>query len=279
VVGILLPRSADADAIYALGIQPACREVKVWCERIEAEGAGAGRASVSPGPMERRLAVVADMTGRDPWVISRSDWAGRLGIPLVLLVRNGEASQEELASHPSVVTYGNASDIVPGLVRELQKILDKALVPSPSAGPAIRFAVQGRSLGNYPTIPVALLTTESEEVRLTLNAFSRSERSSAAQQCFRFALRTSDQLTVYSVPEQDHGQRRTGWPRVGGMQLFPENVMLALDGGTSLLLILATTGTPFSLGRTEHLILSAFFESGTRDYPFRLRIVPPAMFR
>lgn len=151
----LMPFEKSFDDIYALGIKAACKELEVYCERIDEQIFTESILDRIYNQINKADIIIADMTGRNPNVFYETGFAHALSKKVILLTQNVEDIPFDL-KHYSHIIYGGS---ILKLKEELVKRIDWYLKnPDQQELPNINefeYYFRGQKLENNCTVQIS----------------------------------------------------------------------------------------------------------------------------
>ena len=103
---VLMPFTSDFDDIYALGIKDSCKELDVYCERVDEQIFKETILERIYNQISKADLIIADMTGRNPNVFYEVGYAHALNKPTILLTQNADDIPFDLKHFPHII-YNN----------------------------------------------------------------------------------------------------------------------------------------------------------------------------
>lgn len=119
-VFVLMPFDKQFDDIYQLGIKAACKDLNVYCERIDEQIFTESILDRIYNQINKADIIIADMTGRNPNVFYETGFSHALQKKVILLTQNVEDIPFDL-KHYSHIIYGSS---IVKLKEELTKRID-----------------------------------------------------------------------------------------------------------------------------------------------------------
>src|ERR671916_2540990 len=87
-VFVLMPFDTDFKDIYEVGIKPACKDAGAYCERVDEQIFVANIVERVYNQIAKADVIVAEMTGRNPYMFYEVGYAHALNKRVILLTQN-----------------------------------------------------------------------------------------------------------------------------------------------------------------------------------------------
>lgn len=121
---VLMPFDASFGDVYHLGIQAACKEVGIFCERVDEQIFQETILERIVSQIRSADLLIAEMTGRNPNVFFEVGFAQALKKRIILVTRDSDDIPFDLRPFPHVIYDGSISRLKAELVRRIPEFLD-----------------------------------------------------------------------------------------------------------------------------------------------------------
>ncbi|PKM66197.1 MAG: hypothetical protein CVU95_12765 [Firmicutes bacterium HGW-Firmicutes-2] len=100
---VLMPFSSEFDDIYEFGIKGACKEIDVYCERVDEQIFSESILDRVYNQINTADIIIADLSDRNPNVFYEVGYAHALGKKVILLTKRAEDIPFDLKHYPHII--------------------------------------------------------------------------------------------------------------------------------------------------------------------------------
>jgi hypothetical protein len=118
-VFVIMPFSKSFDDIYKVGIKAACKELNVYCERVDEQIFSGNILERMYNQIRKADIIISDMSGKNVNVFYETGYAHALDKRVILLTQNAEDIPFDLMHYSHIVYGGSISDLKDELMKRL----------------------------------------------------------------------------------------------------------------------------------------------------------------
>jgi hypothetical protein len=118
-VFVLMPFSKSFDDIYKVGIKAACKELNVYCERVDEQIFSGNILERMYNQIRKADIIISDMSGKNVNVFYETGYAHALDKRVILLTQNADDIPFDLMHYSHIVYGGSISDLKDELTKRL----------------------------------------------------------------------------------------------------------------------------------------------------------------
>lgn len=256
---VLIPVDKSFDDIYQLGIQQACQELGIDCQRIAVQYYTDNSLTTIQNQIAEADLLIADLTGKNPHVFFQLGYACGNGRKPLLLAQQVADIPFDLQHYNHIVYDGQINTLRAELTKKLQWCLRNSLVPPLPTQDALTYFLCQKPLPEHPCLIVS--PDAIGEFHLTLDYQNTTDQ--VITENIRFCLvvpdgfASSDNLMTVEIARG-----------TAQMILVGQTEELGPHESHTLMINLYTTGN--QIGQEHTLEVQFFSERGIQKYPFTI---------
>jgi nucleoside 2-deoxyribosyltransferase len=258
---VLMPFTDGFNDIYKYGIKESCKDAGTYCERVDEQIFHESILERIYNQIAKADVIIADMTGRNPNVFYEVGYAHALNKPTILLTQKAEDIPFDLKHFPHIVYDGKISLIRDELTRRLSWFKENRNTTNSS-----NFKTDIEIYVDDKNLSIENVTHEFRNGTVPHFSFTVHNNSSTTYQPgdFQIGIICSDRSHVRTKDVVT-----TRLPDKRYLHMLPFFDLLFPGAYTSSRLTFSQND---ALDDKEfEIILRVFTDSGTRDYPLKLK--------
>jgi len=253
-----MPFDKAFDDVYQIGIKESCREVGVYCERVDEQIFHERILDRIYNQIAKADCIIADMTGRNPNVFYEVGYAHALGKPTILLTQRADDIPFDLKHFPHIVYEARLVELREQLSRRVRWFVENRPTGIAELRDPFELFMGSKRMTSEPTVeergPKALIGFAATLRNATTQVLEPGKLKAAVLTRPSFKLRTQNVTSTTMADGRSH-------------HLLPDFPALFPDEVTPV----AFWANHFIPQIDEEMTVRIYTEAGPRDFPMIIR--------
>lgn len=265
---VLMPLSKDFDDVYQLGIKETCKEVGLYCERVDEQIFQETILERIYNQIYKADLIIADMTGKNPNVFYEVGYAHALGKNVILLTKNSEDIPFDLKHYPHIVYNDKIVVLKDELQKRLSWFLDNPDKVEEYFSTNVEIFLDDKQIIDNPSIQVQIPDNMSNVLYLHINLHNSIEKY-IEDVSFQVGI-ISDHRISFHYNQRDVKRYQQKDNKV--IHILDDNIYIMPNSWEGMLLMLISDEN-FNDAAEINLTLRLFFNFGSVDFPFTIKVI------
>lgn len=264
---VLMPLSKDFDDVYQLGIKATCKDVGLYCERVDEQIFQETILERIYNQIYKADLIIADMTGKNPNVFYEVGYAHALGKNVILLTKNSEDIPFDLKHYPHIIYNDKIVMLKDELQKRLSWFVDNPEKVEEYFSTNIEIFLDETQITDNTSVTVQKPDNMANVLYLHINLHNSVEKYIESAS-FQVGIISCNNI---SFDYNGHDVKRYQQRDNKVIHILDDNIYIVPNSWEGLLLTLISD-EHFKGDTIIALTLRLFFDFGSIDFPFLIKV-------
>jgi hypothetical protein len=265
---VLMPLSKDFDDVYQLGIMETCKEVGLYCERVDEQIFQETILERIYNEIHKADLIIADMTGKNPNVFYEVGYAHALGKNVILLTKNSDDIPFDLKHYPHIIYNDKIVLLKDELEKRLIWFLDNPDKVEEYFSTNVEIFLDDKQIIENPRIEVQKPDNLSNVLYLSINLHNSIDKF-IEDVSFQVGI-ISDNKISFHYNRDDVKKYQQKDSKV--IHILDDNFYIMPNSWEGMILQLISDDE-FKHDAVLNLTIRLFFDFGSIDFPFSVKVI------
>lgn len=263
-VFVLMPFDRAFDNVYQLGIKDACKEAGAYCQRVDEQYIDGCILDRVYNQIAKADIIVADMTGQNPNVFFEVGYSYALNKRVVLLSKKADDIPFDLKQYQHIVYGASIVNLKADLAKRVRWMIENPTDKAIQSHSQLQFFYRGILLDNGVEVPY--LSHQFEGVHQFFIKIDIHNSTTSTIEKASFGIGFITELETSSLDRKLGSAETFTLPDSRWLHVLRNKYQL-LPGAWDRCLIKLECKNTISYGDNFDMVLRAFTDTGTYDYP------------